>query len=131
VHGGADLVDGLLRVDERQVPQAGGSVAAAGREGAAVRAEATERTGPVWPVDVARSRPVAASHRRTVPSSLPLATVWPSGLKATAHTWSPWPVRTASCFPVVVSHSRTVRSSLLLARVRPSGPKASALTVLV
>ena len=33
-----------------------------------------------------RGRPVAASHSRAVPSSLPVSTVLPSGLNATALT---------------------------------------------
>ena len=38
-------------------------------------------------------RPVATSHSRTVPSSLPLARVLPSGLNATESTGPVWPVR--------------------------------------
>ena len=45
---------------------------------------ATESTGPVWPVSGPPiGRPVATSHSRTVPSALPLARVLPSGLNAT------------------------------------------------
>ena len=44
------------------------------------------------PCEVLRSVPVSASHKRTVLSSLPLASVRPSGLKATLLTQSVCPV---------------------------------------
>lgn len=48
---------------------------------------ATDHTGPVWPVTGSPTGvPVARCHTRTVPSSLPLTILRPSGVTATART---------------------------------------------
>ena len=67
--------------------------------------------------------PVATSHSRTVPSSLPVASVLPSGLNATDHTEPVWPVSGGADagWPVATSHSRTVPSSLPVASSRAVG----------
>ena len=75
----------------------------------------------------------ATFHSRTVPSTLPLARVRPSGLNATAKTGASLPLVRGwpsgrGCAGSVTFHSRTVPSSLPLARVRPSGLNATALT---
>src|SRR6516225_3910489 len=54
---------------------------------------ATELTGPVWPVRAAICRRVATSHRMAVPLLLPVARVVPSGLNATEVTPPVWAVR--------------------------------------
>ncbi len=56
-------------------------------------------TRPVWPVRTARSRPVAASQIRTVPSSPPEASQLPSGATATAVTAPVWPVQDGPLLP--------------------------------
>ena len=58
-------------------------------------------------------------------SSLPLASVIPSGLKATLLTGAVCPVRIAHCSPVAAFQRRIVLSALPLASVRPSGLKAT------
>ena len=71
---------------------------------------ATPATAPVWPVSGAPiGWPVAASHSRTVLSSLLLASRRPSGLNATPDTAAVWPVSGAPIGrPVSGFHSRTV-----------------------
>ena len=100
---------------------------------------ATAATPPVWPVSGSPTGvPVAGSHNRTVPSSLPVASrVRPSGSvpNATAVTAPVWPVSgSPTGVPVAGSHNRTVPSQLPVAsRVRPSGsaPNATAVTASV
>ena len=70
--------------------------------------------------------PVATSHNRTVPSSLPVARVLPSGLNATDQTAPACAVRGLPIWRwVATSHNRTVPSSLPVARVLPSGLNAT------
>ena len=64
---------------------------------------------------------MVASHRRTVSSPPPLASVLPSGENDTLKTLSVCPVRVRIGLPVVASHRRTVLSLLALASVLPSG----------
>src|SRR5215510_3512641 len=54
----------------------------------------TELTQDLWPVSVARNRPVFAFHNFNVASRLPLASHFPSGLNATHMTTPPCPGRT-------------------------------------
>ena len=113
------------------VPQPHRAVVAAAGQGLAVRAERhrADRTG-VAGEGCAIWWPVATSHSRTVPSSLPLARVLPSGLNATEQTASVWPVSGLPIgWPVATSHNRTVPSSLPLARVLPSGLNATETTL--
>ena len=72
---------------------------------------ATPLTQPVWPVSGwPTGWPVSASHSRTVPSALALASSVPSGLNATPLTKPVWPVSgwPSGCAGVAASHSRTV-----------------------
>src|SRR5215469_12666475 len=68
--------------------------------------------------------PVLTSHSQIVPSSPPLASVFPSGLKATDHTQLLCPCRVSRQWPVLVSQRRIVASWLPLAIRLPSGLKA-------
>ncbi len=78
----------------------------------------------------ATSRPLAASHTRTVSSPLPLTTYCPSGLNVTADTSTPWVMR-ATSRPLAASHTRAVLSPLPLTIERPSGLNATAVTSIV
>ena len=78
----------------------------------------------MWPCRVASGRPLPVSHSRTVPSSPPLATSWPSAESATPQTAPVWPCKVASGRPLAASHSRTVPSSPPLATSRPSALRA-------
>ena len=69
------------------------------------------------------------SHKRTVLSIPPLASVTPSGLNATLLTGAVCPVRVAMCAPVAIFQSRMVLSSPPLARINPSGLKATLHTI--
>jgi hypothetical protein len=74
--------------------------------------------------------PVSAFHSRTVSSSLPLASRWPSGLNATLRTELVCPVSGAPIgWPVSASHSRTVWSAPELASLCPSGLTATLSTL--
>src|SRR5438477_226477 len=66
-----------------------------------------------------------ACHSLTVLSTLPLARVFPSELKATELTQCECPFSLRNSVPVETSHSLTVVSKLPLARVLPSGLKAT------
>src|SRR5262249_53933759 len=96
-----------------------------------------------WPLRLRVSRPVAASHTFTVPSSEALARRWPSGLKATLVTPPAWPWRGRPGLPRRHPHhltspgraSSTKRKGLgfmgfpvALARRWPSGLKATLVT---
>jgi hypothetical protein len=75
---------------------------------------------------------VAASHSRTVPSTLVLVSKRASGLNATPLTASVWPVSGEPCgCPEAASHNRTVPSTLAVASSCPSGLNAAPFTVLV
>src|SRR6516225_8205378 len=75
---------------------------------------ATELTGPVWPVRAAICWWVATSHNWTLPPAPPLARVVPSGLNATEKT-GPLGTRGAPIgWWVATSHSNTVPSELPL-----------------
>ena len=50
----------------------------------------------------------ARSHKRTVWSPLPVASMPPSGANANECTHPPWPLRVATQVRVATSHSRTV-----------------------
>ena len=67
-----------------------------------VRAECHTHSLILMPGESACSL-VTASHSRTVPSPLPLASVFPSGLNATLTNRSVWPVSRATARSVVVS----------------------------
>src|SRR5207244_2978651 len=67
----------------------------------------------------------AALHSIAVWSTLPLASVFPSGENATELTEPRWPVSVWVARPLATSHSLTVRSSLPLASVFPSGENAT------
>ena len=54
---------------------------------------ATWFTQPRWPVRTVRGRPSGMSHRRTVPSVLPLARIVRLELKARERTSRVWPSR--------------------------------------
>nr|VTP05323.1 hypothetical protein BIN_B_05165 [Mycobacterium kansasii] len=84
-------------------------------------------TGPVWPVSGAPiGAPVAASHNRSVLSSLPETMRRPSGLNATLSTGAVWPVSGAPTgLPVAASHNRSVLSAPPEAMRRPSGLNAT------
>ena len=82
--------------------------------------------GPVAVVAPLTWRWVATSHSRTVPSTLALARVLPSGLNATEVTEPVWPVRELpACRPAATGHNRTGPFMLPLARVLPSGLNAT------
>src|SRR6266446_1699245 len=68
---------------------------------------------------------LATSHRRKVPSSLPLSRLWPSGVKANPYTSAACPRSTARALPCSTSHSKIVVSRLLLASVHPSALQAT------
>src|SRR6266849_2233645 len=68
---------------------------------------------------------LATSHRRKVPSSLPLSRLRLSGVKARPYTSAVCPRSTARALPCSTSHSQIVVSRLLLASVRPSGLQAT------
>ena len=118
---GADRLAGV------GVPQPHRAVVAGGGQPVPVGAErhtghrvgvAGERGADGWPV--------AASHSRTVSSSLAEASRCPSGLNATPHTAPVWPVSGAPIgWPVAGSHSRTVPSALAEASRCPSGLNAT------
>src|SRR5262249_37577106 len=80
-----------------------------------------------------RNAALAASHRLTAPSQLPLASSSPAGLQASAQTWSAWP-RQARCNfktgapPPPPSSSHTLISPRRVAAANrlPSGSIASA-----
>ena len=71
---------------------------------------ATLVTPLVWPLRLANSAPVLASHTRADLSSEPVTMRAPSGLTATLVTESVWPSRVASSAPVLASHTRAVSS---------------------
>src|SRR5262249_24341578 len=64
-------------------------------------------------------------HTLTVRSSLALASVLPSGLKARHVTASTWPLRAATTRSLRTSHHLMVSSSPAPARSLPSGLKAT------
>ena len=72
-----------------------------------------------------------ASHKRTVPSQLPLVIVVPSGLNATLLIQPVCPVSVLRSVPVLASHKRTMPSLPPLAIVVPLGLNATLLTELV
>ena len=75
---------------------------------------------------------VAASHSRSVLSSLPETMRCPSGLNATPVTASVWPVSGAPTgWPVPASYTRTVLSTLPEAMCLPSGLNATPVTASV
>src|SRR2546421_10778757 len=74
---------------------------------------------------ILRGSPLLASQSISVPSWLPLAMVFPSGLKAIDQTQLPWPCSIWRQFPVVTFHTRMVLSWLPLATLSPSGLKAT------
>ena len=76
---------------------------------------ATAQTPAEWPRSRWRSRPLATSQRRTVPSWLPLTTRRSSALIATPQTPSVCPRQVARGWPPEASQSRRVPSSLPLA----------------
>ena len=65
------------------------------------------------------------SHNRTVLSLLPLAIIFPSGLKATGRTAFPCPLKGLPIGLPFKSHNLTVLSLLPLAIIVPSGLKAT------
>ena len=102
-----------------QVPHPHRPVVAAGddhRAGRPAPRPPPRRTAPSWPVNGSPTGvPVARSHTRTVPSSLPEMTTGrpSSSAAATARTAPPWPVNgSPTGAPVARSHTRTVPSSL-------------------
>src|SRR5262249_46384541 len=81
------------------------------------------------PVSECRRSPVAASHRRIVPSRPPReARNRLSAETTTCPTAAWWPESLCSSFPLSTSHKRTVSSQPPEARVLPSGEKATELT---
>ena len=66
------------------------------------------------------SWPLSTSHNRTVPSSLPLARVVPSGENDTDKTQPVWPVSRATSAPVWASYSEIPTPVATASRV-PSG----------
>src|SRR5262249_60962459 len=98
--------------------------------------QATARAPAACPVRVARSFRPSTSHSLTARSSLPVASVLPSGLNASEVTSPAWGFQWAHSLPVSGSQSVTspwryfcVRSSNFpppAARVLPSGAKATA-----
>src|SRR3989442_828391 len=71
-----------------------------------------------------------ASHSRTIPSSLLLASSRPYALSATRRTPLVWPCNVDSNRPLLASHSRTVLSWLPLASSCPSAESATPRTPL-
>ncbi len=72
----------------------------------------------------ASDRPVAASHRRIVPSSPPDASVRPSGEYTSANRSSVWPDSFARSAPVATSR-RITSCRFVAASVLPSGANAT------
>src|SRR5438067_11107253 len=85
---------------------------------------ATLVTARVWPLSVARNRPVAP-YTRTLPSRQPTATVRPSGDHATLVTGSPCKERVASATPSLRTTCSV--SATPTARRCPSGDQATLL----
>src|SRR5215204_285454 len=76
-----------------------------------------------------RGLPVDTSHKRTVLSTLVLASSLPSGLNATSSTQAVWPLRgSPCCLPLSTFHKRTVLSPLAVASSSPSGLNSTPLT---
>ena len=71
------------------------------------------------------SRPVAMSHRRSVPSVLAVANRVESGFHAADNTNPVWPSRRTCCCQVVVSYTIAVLSSLVVANNRSSALKTA------
>src|SRR5216684_3777537 len=86
--------------------------------------------GPECALSERNSMPLATSHSLTVLSSLPLARIFPSGLKVTELTRPECPVSDRNSAPVVRSHNLIVLSSPPQANVLPSGPNATESTAL-
>src|ERR1700734_4565880 len=72
-----------------------------------------------------RNVPVSTFHNRTVPSSLAVAKVFPSGENATQFTSPVCPERTTFSFPVATSQTQAVLSSEPVATKRPLAEKAT------
>src|SRR5262249_23950777 len=86
----------------------------------------TPYTAPACPDSLTCSRPVTASHRRTLPSCPPEATVPPYGLTATAQTPPLCPRSAGRSLPVAPSQTRTSPSGssqprTATRRLTPSG----------
>ena len=98
----SDLFAGL-RIPQLDgiVPRAGAESSAVGRPGNAIRLSL------VCPLSSRSTRPLAASHSRTVLSSEQDARIFPSGDQATPLTMPPCPSRIRICRPVAASHRHT------------------------
>ena len=103
VKDGPLLPGGRVPDPHRPVPAAGGQPAAIRRHRHRRPPRRCGRSGS------ARSRPVAASQIRTVPSRPPEASQLPSGATATAATVPVWPVRAARSRPVARPRSAPSR----------------------